>query len=81
MNENTEKVEEIIRESMQDFLEKLKNIVSGSHNSRIDFYFLLNEMKTTDFFNEVSLLLLRSHNSWTKVWWSATVVCCVRTRR
>jgi hypothetical protein len=36
---------------MQEFLDKLKAIISESHNNRIDYYFILSEMKNTDFFS------------------------------
>jgi hypothetical protein len=42
---------------MQRFLAELSSIISESRNSRIDYYFVLNEMKSTDFFSEVAALL------------------------
>jgi hypothetical protein len=42
---------------MQLFLSQLATIIADSHNSRIDYYFVLNEMKSTDFFSEVTALL------------------------
>ncbi len=41
---------------MQLFLSQLANIIADSRNSRIDYYFILNEMKSTDFFSEVAAL-------------------------
>ena len=45
---------------MQLFLEKLRAIVAESHNSRVDYYFVLSEMKNADFFSEVLALSRRS---------------------
>lgn len=42
---------------MQRFLTELSGIIGESRNSRIDYYFVLSEMKDTDFFSEVAALL------------------------
>lgn len=42
---------------MQRFLAELSTIIGESRNSRIDYYFVLNEMKTTDFFSEMTALI------------------------
>ena len=41
---------------MCQFLSNLKAIIGEAHNSRIDYYFVLSEMKKQDFFREVALL-------------------------
>jgi uncharacterized protein YutE (UPF0331/DUF86 family) len=38
---------------MQGFLREVKALMKGSGNSQIDYYFLLSQMKSHDFFSEV----------------------------
>jgi hypothetical protein len=54
VNDNTDRAHELISEAMQRFLGQLSTIIAESRNSRIDYYFILNEMKSTDFFSEVA---------------------------
>lgn len=35
----------------------MKAILAQTRNSRVDYYFLLNRLKSVDFFSEVALLL------------------------
>lgn len=58
MNDNTEKAEDRIREQIQFFLDSLKNIIADAHNSRIDYYFVVSQLKNRDFFSEVMLRMI-----------------------
>ena len=55
-NQNTDQLTDTIRQLMCQFLSNLKAIIGEAHNSRIDYYFVLSEMKKQDFFREVALL-------------------------
>lgn len=49
-HENMEKAQEGLRELMTTFLKDLKAIYQSAVDTRIDFYFILSEMKSYDFF-------------------------------
>jgi len=53
VNDNTEKAEDRIRQQIEYFLDSLKNIIADTHNSRIDYYFVVSQLKNRDFFSEV----------------------------
>jgi hypothetical protein len=57
VNDNTDRAQEQIKEAMEHFLVQIESIIAESHNSRIDYYFILNEMKSTDFFSEVAAIV------------------------